>query len=289
MVLGGVLNIKLLDKISSQGSFGKPNEDLIIIENGLAVVLDGATGLGGSVINDEVSDAKWFVRKISEYLSPAWNTSNNFVESLKFALETVSELFIRDIRKNNIPKYEQPSSGMIAVALEGGDVNIYRAGDCAAIYQGKHVNVLFENSRLEELDQLSIRLLRQYMNDGLSYSEARNCILPILRSHREKMNTKEGYPSLSVGIDCIDFIEKKCVRPDARDQLLVCSDGFSAIYEKYDSYRIDRFFSAQRDSLEKIVELLRSIEIKDKSLLKYPRLKPHDDATAVLLEFENCL
>ena len=178
---------------------------------------------------------------------------------------------------------------MIAVALENDEVNLYQMGDCTAIYHGAYTERLFENSKLEELDQSSIILLRKYMDGGLPYVEARKKILPILRLHREIMNTKKGYPALSIGIDCLDFIETKHLRSASGDKLLLTSDGFSAIYNKYNSYQVDRFFYNQQNSLKAVVDLLRLIESRDKDLLKHPRLKPHDDATAVLLKFENCL
>lgn len=283
------MNINVLDKVSLQGSPSKENEDLILIDDGVVVVLDGATGLGGSIIQNEVSDAKWFVENISKYFLLSWKENNDFMGSLRSAIETVTNLFKEHTFGVQFHNYEKPSSGMIAVAIEKDGVNLYHAGDCTAIYKGEDIEYLFENGPLEQLDRISISKLRKNLINGLPYAEARRNILPILRGNREKMNAKDGYPSLTIGTRCINFIEKRCFHPRPGDKLLLCSDGFSAIYNKYDSYKVENFFSSERKPLELVVSLLRDIENNDKSLLKYPRLKPHDDATAVLLEFHNHL
>lgn len=283
------MKIKIIDSICSQGSLEKVNEDLIIKADGLVVVLDGATGIGDGLIKNQKSDAEWFVSEISNNIVESWGKTKNFKLSLQHSLNITNENYKKATSQNNIDKHAMPSAGMIALVVEkNNEISLHQAGDCSLIYKSvdKSAVELSKSKVLEQLDNASIALLQKYIKSGLSYNDSRKKILPLLRLNREKMNTKNGYSVLSTCLDSINYVKTTTFGTKSGDKLLLATDGFDAIYKKYKACQIEDFFNKNSKSLQEILNLLRTIENNDSKLLKYPRLKTHDDATAVLVELK---
>jgi hypothetical protein len=66
--------------------------------------------------------------------------------------------------------------------------------------------------------------------------------------------------------------------------VLLCTDGFSALVDRYDAYDAAGLVKAALDKgLQELGRELRAIETADAGGAKHPRFKPSDDATAMLL------
>ena len=73
------------------------------------------------------------------------------------------------------------------------------------------------------------------------------------------------------------------VAPGTR--LLLATDGFMRLTDLFARYSWDELFDlAARDGLSALVDELRQMEVADGDCLHVPRTKPHDDASAILLE-----
>lgn len=236
-------------------------------------------------MNSEESDAAWFVRTISEHLRQAWSRQHRFMDALEGALCSAQHPFSAKAGNQDLKPYEKPSSAMIAVAMEDGAVSVYRAGNCGAKLYNQETAAVFQPSRLDQLDQKSILLMWGYLREGLSRDDVRARLMPTLRAHRSMMTSPGGYPSLSIGTGCPPFIEKTHVAVDPGTRALLCSDGFSAAYERYDVCHAHDILSGELWTLNHTIEQVRQAEHADQELSWFPRLKPSDDATAVLLEF----
>jgi len=272
------------DQACISGSPDKANEDYILITDGLYVVLDGATGLGKQLITTHPSDAVWFVEKISFYMKRFWHQECDFVRALSRAIKSCSEDYNLLTRGVSRPDYELPSAGLAAIAIENGVINAYRLGDCA-IYSNsdKLKSSIFEPSFLEELDTKSIKSLKGELSKGSNAKQAREAIMPMLRKHRSLMNKPNGYGSLSLTQSCIEYIDKKQLNISQGESILLASDGFSCI-ENYCNFDVRGIFNiCESLGLEGVVGKIRKIENEDSKMESYPRLKIHDDSTALLL------
>ena len=68
------------------------------------------------------------------------------------------------------------------------------------------------------------------------------------------------------------------------DDLLLMSDGFSALVDAYAAHTPDSLFAALGDGgLAALGSELRAIEAADAACTRFPRFKPSDDATALWL------
>ena len=275
--------LKLLETITDPGKENYPNEDIIIISSDYYIILDGATGLGPSRIKESDSDAYWFVNAFKQYfLAQLANYSD-----VKVLLQNTLLKLELEYKKlvNTLPtkKYEFPSAGMILLhKINDMEVNAYRLGDCELFHcTPNQVTKVFKDSKLNDLDAISINKLSKHLLKGIDYQEARKLILPTLQKHRELMNTKDGYWVLSIIQSSITEIINniECISIDlTRDSsLLLVSDGYGAIVEKYKQSNICQY------TLEETLSKIRTIEKLDQELLTYPRLKHSDDSTAILL------
>lgn len=277
----------LLDMESEAGDIKKPNEDLVIALDSLFVVLDGATGLGEKLIDNYSSDACWFVNTVRDSLIESWNKEPDFIGAITEAVHFATSEFEQITSKSNIPIYELPSAGMVAVALEGNEVNLYRSGDCSIYYSSDcGTKKIFKNSYLEELDDMSIKEMSKYLEEGKSLEDSREAIKDTLQSNRSMMNTPDGYSALSVDNNCIQYIDKVTLPAEKEAKLLLLTDGFSSIIDKYKVHTAQSLFSElEKISAKDVIKKIRHIENMDDQLCEYPRLKKHDDASAIYMSF----
>ena len=284
-----MMKLELIDKISEPGSSRKANEDLIVVGEDLYVVLDGATGLGGQAIDSFPSDAVWFVRTFSDRLVEHWEQERNFIAALSTAIDACVDEYARLTGGMQGSLYEQPSAGMVAIAVEEGKISAYRLGDCTGyVSRGGLADQLFEQTPLEALDNRAIEGMVAELRQGKAFEEARRMILPMLQSHRALMNTPEGYGALSLSRDCLKYIESERISFVSGASVLLATDGFSAI-QKYGRLDLGTLFKwCEIIGLAGVVGDIRKTENDDSELTRYPRLKRHDDATAVLLRLVSC-
>lgn len=281
------MDIKLLDQATDPGSAAKANEDAIVIADNLYVVLDGATGLGEQAVNSLTSDAVWFVEAFAGELKKHWHTTRNFPKSLDLSIQSCRLSYSKATAGAPRPAYECPSAGMVAGVVEDDVLHFYRLGDCS-IYckDGPNAQSLFGWTPLMDMDARSILAFRRELQNGLEPRQARAAILPILREHRGKMNKPGGYGALSIDPDCLRFLDHVTLPIEGPVELLLASDGFCAA-ERYFSVGPGGLFERSMEmGLDRLIKEIRFIEGQDYGMSLFPRLKPSDDATAVLVRCE---
>lgn len=278
-----MMKIEITDVITDPGSTERVNEDQYLLCEGLAVVMDGATGLGSHWVEHADSDAKWFVDTLKEGLRREWRSHRAFMPALQAAISATCDMFSRYAGNADRPRAdERPSAAMTALAIENGAIRLFQAGDCMAFYkQAGAITRPFPASPLEALDRASVEAMKPYMDQGMSPAEARNQILPLLRRHRALVNEPRGYSALTPDMDCTRHVTDREITPAFNSRLIMASDGFSALVD-YEPDWERRLFEVP---LRKALAVLRRIEREDPALQKHPRLKVHDDATAVRVVF----
>ena len=278
------MKITVIDKVTNPGLLSKANEDLIVISDGLFVTLDGATGLGGQLIPSFSSDALWFVEAFSKYLVEIWQNERRFLKAIEGAIDACIVEYSEHTSLKDQQDYQLPSAGMVAIAIEDDLVRTFRLGDCTAYYANDYMAYnLFKPSPLEDLDARAIKAMTLEISNGKTLEQARKAIMPILRTHRSLMNKPDGYGALSLTHECLKHIETTLAPTTNHSTLLLATDGFSAI-EKYKNYTVkDLLTNCLEQGLSDMVNEIREIENNDLALIRHPRLKPHDDATALLI------
>lgn len=274
-----------LARLCDAGSPPK-NEDLYHIGEDLAFVLDGATGLGSSWLTDQSSDASWFVERLAHHLQQVWCETHRVENTLRVALTRVAEAWYARV-PDDLPVEQLPSAAMVLVAREADELVMLRLGDCELYLTTEQgVERVFDDSPLQKLDRRVIDAVMDLRQRGHSLEDALRVVHPMLVAHRTLMNTPEGYSALSVARWEQIRPEIKRVEAGSVRRILLASDGFAAAWQAYGLDSPDALLGsrAAQDTLEVLLRRLRELERVDAEGDRFPRLKCHDDATAVLLE-----
>ncbi|GAA3899019.1 hypothetical protein GCM10022228_06940 [Halomonas cibimaris] len=237
-------------------------------------------------MQDVASDARWFVERFSELLQLKWQNEPVVLAALQHALAGVTREW--HIHCNQpVAAHRLPSAGLALVALEGEELVMLRLGDCE-VYSLDDCGAkrVFPDSPLLAFDQRAIAAVTERRGQGQPFAEAVGAIHPMLVSHRERLNTPQGYSALSVAR--IDQMVPEVRRVKACDvsRVLLTSDGFSAAWQGYGLEDPAHWLADERidERLDDTLRQLRLLEADDPEGDRFPRLKPHDDATAVALD-----
>ena len=280
--------IYLSDSVCAEGDAKKPNEDLIITENGLFVVLDGATGLGRQVMSEVETDACWFVKEFGKRVTGHWFEWHDFGAALNLSISELEKLMHEISGKIKIKDYEIPSAGMAAVVVEDDLVVSYRTGDCQVyLANTRGAGPVFPESPLERLDSEIMEILSEHIRAGDSHAQAKEKILPRMQALRASMNQDGGYAVLSPDTNCLGHVQRQTIDVTKPGYLLLTTDGFSVVLDKFNRYSIEELFERlSATGLQGLLDEIREIENTDPNLERYPRLKISDDASALLLKME---
>jgi hypothetical protein len=280
------MQFAVLDQLTLPGNPAKPNEDALGAAEGMAVVMDGATGLGEPLMPGK-SDAAWLagfgVRRILAHGRDG-ASGREAVTAALFDAQTSYEA----LRKRPPAEtYEIPfASMMLAVANADGFEALFY-GDCAGLVKrpGEAVEVVgiaFEARALE-----SSHVARLAKSKGLNPAGDINRLefLDALRKSRNRVNTAKGHWLFGPDAAAADHVRSGMFAAPAGTKLLLSTDGFLALASDYGRYDAETLMeAAQAKGLGAMGAELRAIESGDPEGVAFPRFKTSDDATALLLE-----
>jgi hypothetical protein len=111
-------------------------------------------------------------------------------------------------------------------------------------------------------------------------------ILPTLIENRRKLNTINGYNVIDGSPEAMDYLEYGRVSLQNIDKILLLSDGLQlpsqnptvehSIWNESAKYAFDH-------GIEALKNYIIQLEQSEKICIKYPRLKPADDKTGILI------
>jgi hypothetical protein len=170
-------------------------------------------------------------------------------------------------------------------AREGG-VELVNLGDCKLLFRGANRGPTrsFGTSALAPLDRMLIDGIVRLQAEGIVEPAALwTRLVPHIRANRGRMNTEGGYWVLDVPGRGLDHAEELIVAPDEIREFLLVTDGFYRLVDTYRVFDDEALLDAALSrGLAALCRKLRAVEAQDAGCRTYPRLKPRDDATAVL-------
>ena len=104
---------------------------------------------------------------------------------------------------------------------------------------------------------------------------------PQLKEGRAKRNRPDGYSILEASRDALAMPE--IIDLGAPAQMLLCTDGYYRAVDHYGLHDDAGLMEASATDVEAVLAALRAAEAEDPQCIRYPRFKPADDATAVML------
>jgi hypothetical protein len=276
--------LEIIDHVCDAGA--QHNDDLWGNRDNAVWIMDGATGLSADrIFPDTPSDAAWFVAAIDAGLRAA-NWEKPTGDCLRDAVATTEQRFRKEALRPPADMASWPSGAVTILNVRRHGVELVNLGDCKLLFRGATGRAVrsFGTSALARLDRMLVDGIVQLQNEGITDPAAIwHRVLPHIRANRARMNTEGGYWVLDVAGRGLDHIEELLVPPEQIRDFLLVTDGF---YRLVDTYRIfddeTLLDAALSRGLAALCRELRTIETQDAGCRSYPRLKPRDDATAVL-------
>lgn len=286
--------LTLLDSISFDGSAQKPNEDAFGFHEHAAFVIDGATCLGGNIVTGEIgSDAAWLAEFCRVHFLEMLAEGEPTKEIIAKTNALVGHLISYLTAKNAAPAWQLPVASFQMLRLVDGRLVSFGLGDCVAYVEGPQNTVQtispMGDHGAEEMTRAREAIARAGgLNTETSLLDDKP-LLEIERALRGTYNTAGG-PLWTLGTapDAAHHIHEQPAETHDSSVALICTDGFSALIDKYQRHTPASLLQkAKTDGLKALAHELRHIEqVEDPDGHHYPRLKPSDDATAVLIRIE---
>ncbi len=279
------MEFTFLDALSMPGNPAKPNDDAWAQTARAAVVLDGATNLGDSLLPGD-SDAAWIARFGARRLMAHVQGDAEPQEALRAALEDAEKSFAGLRRRAPKENWENPYASMMFVAAHATGMDALWFGDCGALVKrpNSDVEIVGEAFPKRAAEARRVKMLAEAKGLAPASGASRPEFLPALRAARNSVNTEKGGWLFGADSTAADKARSAKVVISYGTVILLASDGFLALvgdYERYDAEGL--IAAAEAKGLAMLGEELRAIEESDPEGRRFPRFKKSDDATAVLL------
>jgi serine/threonine protein phosphatase PrpC len=280
------MKLELVDSLSLPGNAEKANDDSFAYREGAAIVLDGATGLGDSLMPG-LSDAAWLSRfganRIMSYLGDGATPQ----EAVTAALFDAQTSFEQLRRREPADRYEIPFASMMLAVADESAIDFLWYGDCAAIVQHADGRVAIVGEAIEKRanEARQAKKLAESKGVPVASTSSRAEFLPALRKGRNRVNTPEGTYLFGPEVIAADHTDSQRLDIAPGAHVLLVSDGFLALVSDYGRYDLGGLVEAAKTTgLPTLMQELRDIEDKDPDGGQFPRFKKSDDATAVLVK-----
>jgi len=287
-----MLTLNIIDSLSLPGSEERRNEDQMGWTAHCAFVIDGATGLGPDfVVGRHDSDAAWlatFAKVHFEEMIAPGRSMADIVRSTNALARRIVTFAGND---RDVPAWNLPIAGFQMVRIENDAVVTHGLGDCT-LYLRDAEGAISTHTALPGLGGGERASAQEAIEKAGGLSKLPRLVEEPALLARERA-ARAAFNSPGSGVWTLGSV------PEAADHLvsarlpsgapltgLLCSDGFAALVENYARFEpADLIAKAARAGLEALAGELRHIErVEDPDGHLYPRMKPSDDATAVLFE-----
>jgi serine/threonine protein phosphatase PrpC len=294
----GTMNLRT--ELIYERGFREINEDAYVIneKEKVLAVIDGATGLSG--LSGKLA-AETIQREL-EHLTNVGSLRQTVLHANRLLGEKAAKQWnVPSIR--DIPKEQRSSCGMVAVKISGHTLDYVHAGDCMLFLQYKNGTIRsLTYDHLFDLDSQSIEAFQkeyrtlldkeenpnQWDMDKITstFKQIRSKIRPILETNRRKLNTIDGYHALDGSDEAENFLEHgKIFMNKEVKAILLLSDGLQLI--NIDGTGMEVWHETAQFAFTNGLKALRdkvcSLEAEDPACFTYPRLKPSDDKTGILI------
>jgi serine/threonine protein phosphatase PrpC len=248
-------------------------------------MMDGATGLADHPTFHAESDAYWLVERYHSYFEQNDPNGRDLRDYIKEAMASIVRSIGDKAALDSIPAFALPTAGLFLATLDRGRLQYLQLGDCKCLLFTHGQLHLLGQSRLEQLDKAVVQRMKELQAAGVrEFANVWNVLLPTLKNNRALANQEGGYWILGFDPRAADNAFRGEVEISNGDLLLAMTDGFTRLFDVFGSAPGDLLAQVQHGArLDQLLDSLRQNELADPECLSFPRIKCHDDASALLL------
>lgn len=263
------------------------NEDIVVTGKNYAILMDGATGLGDFDLQENLTNAEWYVQECSRFIQQ--KLEENSEQTLpEIVTECINYIKRKIDEKQNekgykLKPYEEPSSSLIILRERENKTSLFSLGDSITMVKSRsNGNQVIREDNLCRLDQQVLSRMRKIADDrGVDVLDTReeDEIKEMLRVNREKKNSglPDGYWILGTDIEAISHAKTFEYRSDDIEKIICVSDGFNYELLGLDEEGFLRCCNA--GNIDIYAENVRRAAEEDSKCNKMPRFKKSDDCS----------
>ena len=278
-------------EIAATDHQGAVNEDVVGHCGNAAWVIDGATGIGASLL-EEPSDAAWLAQTASRLLADVLRAQPAMpsVDVLRTVMAQCREALLRQRVREPEGHHELPSAAFAMVRVIDGVAEITALADCRVVAaDADGVVRLWGSSALDAIEGRTLAALREILAEdpAITPDVLKERLMPGLVANRRLMNREGGYWVLGTEPAAADhgWQARLPLRPGQR--FAIASDGFLRLTDLF-GVADPADLLAIRNAAEwrRWLDALRALERAPGTLRRFARVKPHDDASLVVCRWE---
>lgn len=270
------MHFDLIQSLSLAGSSTTPNDDRSGMVDALAWVIDGATDLGPPGLVGARGGAAWLSSAAQAAFTAAADAPLPAI--CKGVADRLAAAYAATRTREPEGRWELPMASFLAARVASGMLEAAWLGDCAGLLRSSAGVVRLGPPRQEK--NAEAERAASLAQHGLGSPKRSAPIMGELRKSR----SRPGLRILGVEPETMARLETASLPCAPGDELLLMSDGFSALIDAYGAYDEAALFDAlAAGGLAGLGEALRAIEAEDIACTRFPRFKTSDDATALWL------
>ncbi len=288
MIIGPIICISggIIDKEDVR----QINEDLVIKGENYAILMDGATGLGGPRLEKGLTNAEWFVKNCGIFMKNILDEKPNYdLQCLvKECIINIKEKITKIENENgyNLRPHEEPSSTIIIIREFNGITDIFSLGDSLTMIKTKDKKfTVLRDYNLAKLDNNTLNEMTKLAKKrDVSVLEARyeDEIKAMLISNRNKKNSgqSDGYWILSLDEIVVNNAKILKLQSQEIEKIVCVSDGFN--FHILGLNEEEFFDKCLPYNINTLAEKVKDIEELDANCNNYPRFKKRDDCSGFI-------
>lgn len=252
-------------------------------------IIDGATSLNPEPLLCAQTDAEWIAIRTTEFLNQLDHSELSASELIRAIVDYLQQAFGREQVRRHLPAHLLPTASIALARVRNRSIELINLGDCRLLYwrAGREIK-MFGTSRVEKFDQKLINFIKKTQEKRtIDYQDLAPLLTPLIEKNRHQINTDAGYWVLDMSYRSIPHIQIETQQCLSDDKILFMTDGFYRLIDIFHYCTYNELIKIIMDrGLRQIYSILRDFENDDEHCVLYPRIKPHDDAAALLLNVE---
>lgn len=271
--------LSFIEAISLAGDRAKQNDDAFGFAGARAWVLDGATDLDDKPLMGGASDASWIAHFANRSLHRA---ESGMREAIRVASTEAARAFAERTARHAYERWQSPISSLLMLEETNEGASGLDLGDCRVFGLDADDAVFVGGGPQHAADDEAALAAKQTDKDKPLLR--RPGAIDMLRRMRAELNQPSSRWTFCLDPACAEHARQFSWTLKRPTHLLLMSDGFSALTDRYGAYDAAGLVRAALDrGLHELGRELRAIENSDAGGDLHPRFKQCDDATALLM------
>jgi hypothetical protein len=272
--------LTFVESISLAGDRAKQNDDACGFSTAWVWVIDGATDLHDKPLTSNASDASWLARYLNVRLHEP--IGDDAAERVRRLSRDAAAAFADILNGRPYERWQSPTASLLMIKDSSGQLHGADLGDCRVFVLDADGAAQVKGGPAEAVEAEAQRAAQQ--TDAHKPLLERTETLARLRRERAAINREGSSWSFCLDPACGDHMRVWRVQPRLPAHVLLMTDGFSALCDRYRVYDPAGLVRAALDrGLQELGRELRAIETADAAGARHPRFKRSDDATALLM------